>query len=75
MHTLLIAHADQTHREFLIDKGLRDAREHYATLFAAQLDPHALDNATIAAYSASAPTASRAATSTNSSYGAGAANA
>ena len=48
MQTLLIAHADQTHREFLIDKGLRDAREHYATLFAAQLDPHALDNATIA---------------------------
>jgi hypothetical protein len=58
----------------LIDEGLRDAREHYATLFAAQPDPHALDNARSPAYSASTPTASRAATSTNGSYGAGAAN-
>jgi hypothetical protein len=32
----------------LIDQGLGDAREHYATLFAAQPDPHAFDHATIA---------------------------
>ena len=75
MHTLLIAHADQTHREFLIDEGLRDAREHYATLLPPSSTRTHSTTRRSPAYSASAPTASRAATSTNSSYGAGAANA
>jgi hypothetical protein len=32
----------------LIDEGLRDAREHYATLLEARPKPHVLDDATIA---------------------------
>jgi hypothetical protein len=32
----------------LIDEGLRDAREHYATLLKARAKPHVLDDATIA---------------------------
>ena len=32
----------------LIDEGLRDAREHYATLLEARSKPHVLDDATIA---------------------------
>ena len=32
----------------LIDEGLRDAREHYATLLEARPRPHVLDDATIA---------------------------
>ncbi|MCA1679799.1 MAG: hypothetical protein LC777_13045, partial [Actinobacteria bacterium] len=32
----------------LSDEGLRDAREHYATLLEARPEPHVLDDATIA---------------------------
>jgi hypothetical protein len=58
----------------LSDKGLRDAREHYATLLEARPKPHVLDDATIARTRRVTARAWSGATSTTASCRAGSAS-